>query len=131
MANSTYLDNALVNAMVGKTTFTAPANVYIGLSTTAPTTAGSNITEPVGNGYARVPVPGSSWNSASNGTATNSAAITFPTATGSWGTATYIVAYDAASSGNYLWSSAISGGQAVVANVTVVIPVGSASVSMS
>jgi hypothetical protein len=64
----------------------------LALSTTTPTDSGSNFTEPSGNGYARVDIPIASMGAAA-GTApaekSNSAALTFPTASGSWGTVTH------------------------------------------
>ena len=130
MSNTVFTDNALLSAKLGKTNYTAPANVYFGLSTTTPSTAGTGVTEPSGGAYARVAVPGSSWNAPSAGSATNSAAITFPTASASWGTVTYVVAYDAITAGNLLWFSSITA-QAVASGVTVSIPAGSATDSLS
>ena len=64
----------------------------LALSTTTPTDAGANFTEPVGNGYAKVDIPIASMGAAS-GTApaekSNSSALTFPQASGSWGTITH------------------------------------------
>lgn len=67
--------------------YTAPSNLYIGLAT-AVAADGTVTGEPSGNNYARVTVGNSStnWNTASGGVVDNKTAITFPQASGSWGT---------------------------------------------
>ena len=64
--------------------------------------------EPSGNNYSRVSASGSSWSSASTGQTSNSQAITFPQASGSWGTITHFALFDADSSGNLLLSGALT-----------------------
>ena len=93
---SDYLENALINAVLRNTSYTSPATVYVALFTSDPTDAGTG-TELSGNGYARTAV---TFGSPSNGVTTNSADVTFPTATASWGTVSHIGIYDASTSGN-------------------------------
>lgn len=79
----------LLDHLFGKAALTAPT-LYAFLSTTVPTAAGGNITEPAGGSYARVTTAASDWNVAVVGslvTLSNSAQLDFPTPTGSWGTA--------------------------------------------
>lgn len=105
MPFSAYLDKKLLDHVFGKATFSAPANIYVGLSSTTPKADGSNVTEHSGDGYARVSTSGSTWNSASGSgpVSNNSAAsISFPVATADWGAFTYVVFYDASTSGNFL-----------------------------
>lgn len=86
--------------------YTAPSNLYIGLAT-AVAADGTVTGEPSGNNYARVTVGNSStnWNTAANGAVDNKTAITFPQASGSWGTLdTFFIA-------NHL----TNGGSAVIA----------------
>ena len=105
--------------------------VHIGLSTTTPSGTDTNVTEPVGNGYARVATSAATWAAAASGAITNAAAITFATATGAgWGTVTHVVAYDATTAGNLMWFGSITS-QAVPAGVTVSIPVGEADSSLT
>lgn len=67
--------------------YTPPATLYIGLSSTTPTEAGTNVTEPATGAYARVATTAADW-AAATGTApatkTTSVAKTFPTATADW-----------------------------------------------
>lgn len=105
-----YQENALLDYIFSSTTYWA-------LSTTTPSDDGTNVTEPSGSGYARVTVAASSMSDAASGAIDNSAIVSFPEATGSWGTVTYLVIYDAASGGNALMyfelttSKAISSGE--------------------
>lgn len=83
---SDYAENAFVDHVLGTSTWTQPT-IYIGLSTADPLDDASGIAEPVGNAYARV--AHSSWNAAATRAIDNNGAITFPQATGTWGTITH------------------------------------------
>ncbi len=75
---------------------------YMALFTVAGADDGTGFTEVTGGFYSRVNVT-SSWASATGSapsTKTNNAIITFPTATGSWGTVVAWGLYDAATVGN-------------------------------
>ena len=96
---SNFLENALINATLRNTTYTSVATVYVSLWTSDPTDAGSG-TEVSGGSYARTAV---TFAAPSNGVTTNSADVTFPTATASWGTVGWIGINDALSSGNLLY----------------------------
>lgn len=130
MPISLYARNKLLDHIHGKAAYTAPT-AHIGLSTTTPSGTDTNVTEPVGNSYARVTTSAATWDSSASGAITNAAAITFPTATGAgWGTVTHVVAYDAASGGNLLWWDDVTP-QAVAAGVTVSIPIGDADSTLT
>ena len=96
---SNYLENALINAVLRNTSYTSPTTVYVGLYTTDPTDADSG-TEVSGGSYARTAV---TFSAPSNGVSTNSADVTFPTATASWGTVSHIGIHDASTAGNLLF----------------------------
>lgn len=95
----THLANELLDHVFGNGVYTAPT-IYIGLSTTTPADAGTGITEPSGNNYARK--AHASWGAASGGATDNTGAITFATPSGSWGLITHCVIMDALSAGNPL-----------------------------
>lgn len=109
---------ALLNSLFGKTSnFGALASaptIYVGLSSTTPTEAGANVTEPSGNGYARVATVAADWNTASLADPSaldNANAVTFPTATGDWAAGadmTHFTLHDASSGGNVLASGALT-----------------------
>lgn len=84
------LEKALLDHVFGKSTYTAPTNWFVGLSSTTPTDTGSNFTEPTGGAYARVSTAATDWNAAVEGDPTildNLNAVTFPTATADWAAA--------------------------------------------
>lgn len=98
---SNFLENALINATLRATTYTSPAAVYVSLYTTNPNEDDSG-TEVSGGSYART---AATFDAPSNGVTQNSANITFPTATGSWGTVTHFGIHDASTGGNLLYYS--------------------------
>jgi hypothetical protein len=97
-ALSDYAENKVLDVLGANATFTAPSNVYLGLSTGSLGDDNSG-TELTGNNYSRVSV---SFGAAASGTMSNDAAIEFAAATGSWGSVSHWGLYDAASSGNLL-----------------------------
>lgn len=101
MPLTTTLKNKLLDAYLGGVSYTGPATVYFGLSTTTPASDGTGVTEPSGNGYARVSMTNNTTNfpSASGASKANGAPVNFPQATGSWGTVTYLVIYDQLTAG--------------------------------
>jgi len=100
---SNFLEDALINATLRATTYTSPATVYVSLYTSDPTDADSG-TEVSGGSYARTSV---TFDAPSNGVTQNSADVTFPTATASWGTVSHIGVHDASTSGNLLFHTAL------------------------
>lgn len=82
---SNYAENKVLDHIHGKTAFTMPT-IYMALYTTAPTDSTSGTEVANSGSYARVAVPGASWNAASGGSISNAADINFTQATGSWGT---------------------------------------------
>jgi hypothetical protein len=87
---------------------TRPTAWYIGLFTDNPDEAGAG-TEISGNGYARKAVTFT----VSGNNASNSSAIDFDAATGSWGTITHAAIFDAASSGNMIAYGSLTTSKAV------------------
>lgn len=128
-----YLENKVLDHVFGATSFSAPATLYIGLSTTTITDAGGNITEPSGNGYARVSVTNNTTNfpNASGGSKSNGTAITFPTASGSWGTVVDFFIADASSSGNILGYGTLTTSKTVTNGDTVSIPSTQMSITLT
>lgn len=106
---SNYLENALINATLRNTSYTSPAAVYVGLFTSDPTDAGSG-TEVSGGAYVRKQA---TFSSPSNGVTSNSADITFDQATANWGTVTHIGIFDASSSGNLLYHTALNSNKTI------------------
>jgi len=101
---SDYLENKILDHVLRNTAYTSPAAVYMGLFTAAPSDAGGG-TEVSGNNYSRTAI---TFGAASGGAITNSADVTFPTPSGSWGACTHFGIFDQASAGNLLYWGALA-----------------------
>lgn len=112
-AMSDYLEDALTAWINGTTFPAAPANLYVALFTTA-TDDATGGTEVTGGSYARKAVAAGGWTRGTGGpgTATNTAAITFATATADWGTITHVAVYDAITGGNRIMHGALTASRA-------------------
>ena len=124
---SDYLENALINAVLRNTSYTSPATVYVSLYTTDPTDADSG-TEVSGGSYARVAV---TFGAPSNGVTTNSADVTFPTSTSSWGSVTHIGIHDASTSGNLLFHTPLDTAKTIDSGDIFKIETGNLSVTLA
>jgi hypothetical protein len=105
---------------------TRPTAWYVGLFTAAPGEAGGG-TEVSGNAYVREAVTFT----VSGDTATNSAAIEWPTATGSWGTITHVAVFDADTSGNMLVYAALASSKTISTGDVLRIPLGDLDVTLN
>ena len=124
---SNYLENAFINAALRATNFTAPTTVYVSLYTSDPTDADTG-TEVSGGSYARTAV---TMGAPSNGVSTNSADVTFPTATASWGTVTHIGIHDALTSGNLLFHTPLDTSKTIDSGDIFKITSGNLSVTLA
>ena len=94
------LVHEMLDHVFGVGSYTAPT-IYWALSTTTPTDAGPNVSEPSPpNGYARE--AHSAYDVSSGGASENTGIITFDTPSGTWGTVTHCAMYDALTVGNCL-----------------------------
>jgi len=126
---SNYWENKILDHVFNKAAYSAPT-IYVGLSTADPGESGSGLAEPSGNGYSRVQTSASIWSSASGGSLSNSQDVTFPEATGSWGTVTHFVLMDAASGGNVLAYGSLSQSKTVSSGDTVKFATGGLGISL-
>ena len=124
---SNYLENAVINAVLRNTSYTSPTTVYVGLYTTDPTDADTG-TEVSGGSYARV---SAAFDAPSNGVTQNTADLTFPTATASWGTVTHIGLHDASSGGNLLFHTALDTSKAIDSGDIFKITTGNLTVTLA
>jgi len=97
---SDYLEDKVLDHVFGGTAYTAPSTLYVALYTVAPDDTGGG-TEVTGGGYARQTAT-FTVSGTSPTTATNAAAIEYPTATADYGTVTSVGILDASSGGNLL-----------------------------
>lgn len=127
--NTTYFLNCSAgNIFNTKTTPALPKTYYIGLSTTAPTVAGTGVSEPSASaGYGRVKLE--TLGEPSNGVVTNTQAINFEESTAGWGTITHFVIYDAQTGGNLLMYGALTAPRTVETSTIMTIKAGALSLS--
>lgn len=113
-SKSDYLENKLLDHVLGGSDYTRPGTVYIALFTTAPSDTGGG-TEVSGGAYARASVTNNAtnWPAASGGAKSNGQAISFPTSTAAWGTVVAFGIYDAVSGGNLLYWGELTSSKAV------------------
>lgn len=124
---SNYLENALINAVLRNTSYTSPTTVYVSLYTSDPTDADTG-TEVSGGSYARTAV---TFGAPSNGVSTNSADVTFPTCTASWGTVSHIGIHDASTSGNLLFHTPLDTSKTIDSGDIFKITSGNLSVTLA
>lgn len=125
---SDYLEDALLKHVFTNTSYTSPSSLYVALYTTAPSDAGGG-TELTGDGYARKAVSFSV--SGTTTLATNSAAVEFDAATGSWGTIVAVGVFDASTSGNLLAWSDLATSKTISTGDILRIPSGELDITLS
>lgn len=133
-SKSDYLENAMLDGVLGGPAFTLPTTVYVALSTAAYSDAatGAAMTEVAGNGYARVAVTNNAtnWPGASSGSKSNGVSFTFPAATGAgWGTVTAFYICDALSGGNVLYGGDLTIARSVSGGDTASFAVGAITIT--
>ena len=104
---------------------TRPTAWYIGLFTAAPNdTGGGN--EVSGTGYVREAVTFT----VTGDTASNSAAVEWPVAGGSWGTITDLAIFDAVTAGNMIGYATLTNAKTIATGDVFRIPVGDLDVTL-
>jgi hypothetical protein len=103
-SKSNYLENEVLDHVLGNAAYIAPATVYLALYTTAPTDAGGGV-EVSAPSYARKALTNNAtnWPAAVGGVKSNGVDIVFDTAEEPWGTIVAFGIFDAATLGNLLY----------------------------
>jgi hypothetical protein len=104
---------------------TRPTAWWIGLFTAAPGETGGG-TEVSGNNYGRASVTFT----VSGNNASNSAAVEFAAASGSWGTITHAAIFDAQTSGNMIAYAALTASKTIDTGDVLRIPTGDLDVTL-
>ena len=117
--------NLMADHFLGVTDSPFSTTVYVGLSTTDPTIAGLLTGEVSGGSYARQAVD---FAAAVAGLCDNTAQITFPEATGNWGTVAYWMICTALTAGTVLYYAAIAPGMNITPGMQYLIPAGTLDV---
>ena len=124
-AFSNYLENKILLHVLSNTAYTSPTTVYLGLHTADPTDAGTG-TEVSGGSYARQ----SFASTISGNAASNTSAIEFPTATGSWGTLGWVGVWDNVSGGNLLFHGALTTSKTIASGDVFRVPAGDLDITL-
>lgn len=130
---SDFAENALINHICTNSAYSPASTLYLALCTADPTDAatGASMNE-VGNsnGYARTAI---TFAAASSRRVTQTGGVSFPTATGSWGTVTHwaIVTTNTYGSGNVLASGAFASSFTVLTGNTRTIASGQVYVELT
>ena len=124
-AFSNYLENKILLHVLSNTSYTSPTTVYLGLHTADPTDAGSG-TEVSGGSYARQ----SFASTVSGNAASNTSAIEFPTATGSWGTIGWVGVWDNSTGGNLLFHGALTTSKTIASGDVFRVPAGDLDITL-
>ena len=134
-----YASNKVLDLIAGRANSVqlGSTSLFVGLSTTTPVAAGTNVTEPSGNGYARVLIGAYGQTAtykvgtAASGASTNTDIIFFPEATGAWGSCTYFLIYDAVSGGNLIAFGALTAPISPVSGDVPIVRVGDLDITLA
>ena len=127
-----YLENELLDHVWGAAAYTAPATLYLALSTADPLDDGSGLNEPSGGSYARLAVANNltTWPAATGGSKSNGVDMTFVTATASWGVISHMAIFDAVTGGNMLAHAALTSSKTIDNGDTVIFEAGNLTITL-
>lgn len=131
---SRYLEDKLIDHVLGSVTYSDPATVWAALYTVAPTktTSGTEVSSS-GTGYGRVncgaTASGGKFSASSGGATSNDGAITFATATASWGEIVAVAILDAETGGNILYFGGLTANKTVDSGDTVSFATGALDIA--
>lgn len=130
------VEQDILNGVFAAAAWAGYASLWVALSSTAPTDAGANVTEPTTGAYARVQTVNADW-AAATGTApttkSNANVITFPTATADWLAGvnlTHFVLFDATTLGDAVATGALDVAKPVLNGDTASFAVGQLSLKL-
>jgi len=126
MSASNYLENKILDHVLGSSALAQPSALYVALSTGSFNDDASG-TELSGNGYTRKVV---TFGTASSGSISNNSAVEFDTATGDQGTISHFGIFDASSGGNLLYHGAFSSSKVISTGDVLKISSSSLTVSL-
>jgi hypothetical protein len=123
--SNTYETNVLTWTFTANAV-TRPTTWYLGLFTANPNEDGAGATEISGNNYSRKAVTFT----VSGNLATNSGAVEFDAATGSWGTVSHVAVFDASSGGNQIAYAALTTSKAITTDDVLRFPAGDVDITL-
>tara|TARA_Y100000114_G_scaffold140060_1_gene144626 strand:+ start:591 stop:989 length:399 start_codon:yes stop_codon:yes gene_type:complete len=130
-AASDYLEDKLLDHVLGNTAFSQPSNIYLALFTADTGLEANSPSAEISTsstGYGRQAV---SFAASSSGSASTSATVTFSAATANWGTVTHVAVMDASTSGNVLFYGAVTTSKTIESGDTFQVSSGNLTVSLA
>ena len=127
MSFTNFLETEILDHVFAGAAYTAPATKYLALFTAIADGEAGSVTELSGDAYARQTVAFTT----TGDTTSNSGAVEFPTATGSWGTVTHVGVYDASSSGNLMCYATLSSSKAIDTGDVFRVPAGDLDITLN
>ena len=127
MSFTNFLETEILDHVFAGAAYTAPGTKYLALFTAISNGETGSVTELSGDAYARQSVAFST----SGATTSNTGAVEFPTATGSWGTVTHVGVYDAVSSGNLMCYATLSSSKAIGTGDVFRVPAGDLDITLN
>jgi len=120
MSFTNFLETEILDHVFAGSAYTAPSTKYLALYTAAPgETGGGTEVSTSGTAYVRQSV---AFTTTGN-TTSNTAAVEFPTATGSgFGTVTHVGVFDAATSGNLMAYATLTSSKAIASGDVFRVP---------
>lgn len=129
-AASDFLENTILDHVLGNTVYTPATVLYVGLftaSTGLEANAPSAEISDAGTAYTRKVA---TFAAASSGSADTATTITFDVATANWGTVTHVAVMDAATGGNVLFHGAVTSAKTIETGDTFQIAAGNLTISL-
>lgn len=128
-AASNYLENKVLDHVLGNTVYTPATSLYIGLWTADSGLESGTLTSEVSGGsYARQAV---TFDAAVSGSSESAATVTFPAATANWGTITHVAVMDASTGGNVLFHGAVTTSKTIETGDTFQVSAGNLTISLA
>lgn len=128
-ALSDYSEKLLLDWLMTSGSATRPTAWFVALYTSAPSDSGGG-TEVSGNGYSRQSVAFAAA-STPGGTTSNTGAVSFTAAGGSWGTITHMAIFTASTGGNMLWHGALTASKTVGDGDTLEFAIGNIDLTLA
>ena len=125
-AFSDYLENKVLLHVFGASAYSMPSTLYLALYTSDPGDDNSG-TECSGTSYARQTITFS----VVTDTASNNAAVEFPTAGSNWGTITHVGILDALTGGNLLAHGALTASKVIAQGDVFRVPSGDLDITLA
>jgi hypothetical protein len=132
---SDYFEDKVLGYLFGNVAYSLPSTYYVGLWTASlsDSSTGSTAGEVSGGSYARQSVTNNSsnWDAATSGATANTNLISFPMASASWGTVTYVGICDASTAGNMIAYAQLTSPVSVAQYDTVIFQPGDLDITLT